>query len=93
MEDGESRKYRVIIRDLSRDEIQGMSSYMEADATTVEAAVGAVGQEALDVLADSMKKWLGTRPEDQTVEICGPDGEVVRIVKKGKKIKTSSEKE
>jgi hypothetical protein len=75
MEDGESRKYRVIIRDLSRDEIQGMSSYMEADATTVEAAVGAAGPEALDSLADSMKKWLGTDPRtkrlksvDQTVK-------------------------
>ena len=83
----------MVIRDLSRDEIQEMSSYMEADATTVESAVGAVGQEALDVLADSMKKWLGTRPEDQTVEIYGPDDKVVRIVKTGKKIRTSSEKE
>ena len=51
---------------------------------------GAVGQKVLDVLVDRAKTWLATRPEDGTVQIFGPDNEVVRIVKTGKEIRTSS---
>jgi hypothetical protein len=35
------------------------SVIMEADATTIESEIG---KGALDVLADSVKKWLATRP-------------------------------
>jgi hypothetical protein len=54
---------------------------------------GAVGQKVLDALVERVKTWLATRPEDRTVQILGPDDEVVGIVKTGKKIQTSSAKD
>jgi hypothetical protein len=48
---------------------------------------GAIGKSALDVLVDRVKNWLATRPEDRTVQIFGPDDEIVRIVKTGKEIR------
>jgi hypothetical protein len=52
---------------------------------------GAVGKSALDVLADRVRKWLESRPEDEerAVRIFGPDNKVVTVVKMGKEIRTS----
>jgi hypothetical protein len=52
---------------------------------------GALGKSGLDILADVVKEWLATQPKDRTVEIYGPDGEVVRIVRMGKEIRTSKQ--
>ena len=55
---------------------------------------GAIDKKSVDVLVDRVKEWLSTRTlEDRNVEIYGPDNKVVRVVKTGKGIQTSSEKD
>ena len=55
---------------------------------------GAIDKKPVDVLVDRVKEWLSTRTlEDRNVEIYGPDNKVVRVVKTGKEIQTSSEKD
>jgi hypothetical protein len=51
---------------------------------------GAIGKSALDLPVDRVKEWLATRPGNRRVEIYGPDNQVVRIVKNGEEIRTSS---
>jgi len=51
---------------------------------------GAIGKSVLDVIVDRVKKWLDGRPkeEDREVDIYGPDGSVVSVVKVNGKIET-----
>jgi hypothetical protein len=36
----------------------------------------------LDVLADKLKSWLEQKPNVKEITLYGPDGEVVKVVKK-----------
>jgi len=49
---------------------------------------GAIGKSILDVIVDRVKIWLAKRPEDRKIEIYGPDGTVVSVVKTGATIQT-----
>jgi hypothetical protein len=42
------------------------------------------GYKAIDLCADKVKEWLKTRDDTVEIRIFGPNGEVVKIVKKGK---------
>lgn len=43
------------------------------------------GKKAIDIVADEVQKWLDKRDTVDTVELYGPNGEVVKLVKKEKK--------
>ena len=47
---------------------------------------GAIGKSILDLIVFRVKTWLKHRPEDRTIDIYGPDGTVISIVKKEGKI-------
>jgi hypothetical protein len=51
---------------------------------------GAIGKSVLDVIVDRVKEWLKRRPEDRTIEVYGPDGTVVSVIKVGAHIETKS---
>jgi hypothetical protein len=55
--------------------------------TTLFISTGAVaaksaGKKVLDVLADKLKSWLEQKPNVKEITLYGPDGEVVKVVKK-----------
>jgi hypothetical protein len=41
-----------------------------------------VGDKLFDLIMESVRKWLDSRPDAVSVEIYGPDGKVQKIVKK-----------
>jgi hypothetical protein len=43
------------------------------------------GKKAIDIVAHEVRKWLDKRDTVESVELYGPDGEVVTVVKKEKK--------
>lgn len=45
------------------------------------------GKKAIDICADKVKEWLKTREGAVEVRIFGPNGEVVKIVKKDTEVK------
>jgi hypothetical protein len=49
---------------------------------------GAIGKSVLDVIVDRVKDWVKRRPEDRTIDIYGPNGSVVSVVKVKGKIET-----
>src|SRR6266566_7610787 len=40
------------------------------------------GKKLLDVLADLLRSWLQRKPNVKEIALYGPDGEVVKVVKK-----------
>jgi hypothetical protein len=45
-------------------------------------AAKSAGKKVLDVLADKLKSWLEQKPNVKEITLYGPDGEVVKVVKK-----------
>ena len=41
--------------------------------------------KAIDIIAHEVQKWIDKRDTVESVELYGPDGEVVTVVKKKKK--------
>ena len=85
-----TKSFKVFCRDPSPMFLATSVEFCVQYSSVLSPMASAVGKAGLDVLVDKVKKWLANRPvhEDRTVEIFGPDNQVVRIVKTGKKIRT-----
>lgn len=70
-----------VVHELSESEFQHYVRF------AVWLAPGAyyAGKKAIDIVADEVQKWLDKRDTVEHVELYGPDGEVLRVVKKEKK--------
>ena len=77
-----TKSFKVFCRDPSPIFLAESVEFCVKYSSVLRPMAGAVGKAGLDVLVDSVKNWLANRPEheDRTVEIFGPDNEVVRIV-------------
>lgn len=64
--------------------------HMLLDEKVILPVAGVIGKSVWDLVVDRAKNWLARRPEDRKVEILGPDGTVVSLVKKGKEISTTT---
>lgn len=73
----------VIIR-----EARGAGDLYKALSTVAHSAAAAyVGRALVDLVRDLVKEWLKNRPEKYVeIELYGPNGEVVQIVKANNKI-------